>query len=98
MEATEKMFEDFQRRLLEQGMERGIEQGKEQGIEHGIEQGQQRVLQQFFRLRLGRALTEAEARVVAERTLRLGVERIEQVVLSSTASESAAWLADPDAI
>ena len=87
MEATQDLFEEFQQRLLRQGREEGIQEGwlkaRQLGLDH------------LAQCRLGRPLSDHEADAISERVQRLGAERIEEVVLGGTASEVAAWLADP---
>ena len=85
MQATEELFQEFQRRTLAQG------------VAQGVVQGERRALVKLFQLRLDRALTDAEADVVAERAERLGLDRVEQLVLTSSALDTAHWLADSTA-
>jgi hypothetical protein len=47
--------------------------------------------------RLGRPITETETATLADRLDRLGEERVEEVILSSSSEMLSAWLADPKA-
>ena len=77
MQATEELFQDFQRRLLAQGETNAVIK--------------------LFQMRLDRPLTEAESQLVSERAARLGLERLERVVLQSSPAETARWLSDSQA-
>ena len=90
---TREWFEQFQRQLREEGRKQGQTQGQEQGQA----QGRMQVLARLFEKRLGRPLEEAERAVVDERFRRSGEERLGDVVLSLSAEDLAAWLADPAA-
>jgi hypothetical protein len=70
-------------------VEQGLEQGREQGLEQGLER--------LYERRLGRALSEVERQTLRERWGRLGADRLDAVLLDSSAEGLAAWLADPEA-
>jgi hypothetical protein len=47
--------------------------------------------------RLGRPLTDAEKAALTDRLDRLGEERVEEVILSSSSEALGIWLTDPNA-
>jgi len=65
-------------------------------FEKGLDEGLKPLVHQFER-RLGRSLSSDERRALHERLLRLGADRLGDLVLDLAAQELAAWLADPDA-
>lgn len=87
---TREWFEQLQRRTKEEGVEQGLARGRKQG--------QLQAVARLVEKRLRRPLADADRSVLAERLDRLGEDRIDDVILSSSAETLAAWLADPLAI
>lgn len=81
-------FQQLYETIMQQQLQRGIEQGIEQGIAL--------VRRQCVR-RLARGLTAGEEASLRTRFVRLGPDRLADVVLDATPAELTAWLADPDA-
>jgi len=74
-----------------------VAQGIEQGIERGIEKGAEKALSHQFERRLGRPLTDQEHRALQERLVRLGSDRLGDVVFDLAPEALALWLADSGA-
>lgn len=55
-------------------------------------------LRRLFSRKLGRALTGEEGTALAQKLSRLGVERLEQVVLDLSSEALLSWLPDPNAV
>jgi hypothetical protein len=62
-----------------------------------VEKGREQECERLYERRLGRALSEGERTALRDRWARLGAERLEDVLLDSSAEVLAAWLADPAA-
>lgn len=92
----QQLYETIMQQQLQKGIAQGVERGIEQGIERGIERGVALVRRQCVR-RLARALTAGEEATLRDRFVRLGPDRLADLVLDATPAELTAWLADPDA-
>jgi len=80
-----------------QGRKEGRQEGRVQGRQEGRVQGRQEEVRRLFERRLGRRLRSHESRSFVERIGRLGLPRLEDIVLELDSLQLAAWLADPDA-
>ncbi|MFT3767701.1 MAG: hypothetical protein QM820_19785 [Minicystis sp.] len=70
-------------------------EAEEKGVERGIERGVEKVLHRLFARRVGRTLTTAEERALAERMQELGEDPIEDAVLALEGDALVRWLAEP---
>jgi hypothetical protein len=82
---TQEWFEQFTARKVEEG------------VQKAKESWQLETMARLCRKRLGRPLTEIENAALAERIDRLGEERVEEVILSSSPDALGIWLTDPNA-
>jgi hypothetical protein len=69
----------------------------EQSLKQAEDRGTMRKTARLYGLRLGRPLTDAERDTLAERLTRLGEDRVDQVMLTFSPDDLAAWLTDPNA-
>jgi flagellar biosynthesis/type III secretory pathway protein FliH len=86
---TQEWFEQFTARKVEEGVREGLRKAKESW--------QLETLARLCRKRLGRLLNEIENAALADRIDRLGEERVEEVILSSSPDALGVWLTDPNA-
>jgi hypothetical protein len=64
--------------------------------QRGLDEGKQLALARLFEKRLGRVMTDEERGTLADRFVRLGEDRLDEVVLTLASETLAAWLADPE--
>jgi hypothetical protein len=83
---------EVSQKLIKKGLKKGLKRGHEQGIEKGLQ-----ALAHLFERRIGRPLTEEEHHAVHERLLKLGPDRLGDVVLDLDTKALVTWLADPNA-
>lgn len=76
---TREWFEQLQRRVKEEG----------------VAQGRLQAVARFVEKRLRRPLADADRSLLADRLDRLGEDRVDDVILTSSPETLAAWLADP---
>ncbi len=69
--------------------------GEDRGFDRGVDRGVDRSFVRQFARRLGRPLTAGESKLLEDRRLLLGVERLDEVVLTYGPDALAVWLADP---
>jgi hypothetical protein len=86
------MASDLLRDAFLRGEKQGIEQGIEQGKEEGIGQGIDHLLRRLFTRRLGRTLTPQEQELVAKRASDMGLDHVEEAVLTLHGEALAQWL------
>lgn len=63
-----------------------------------VQEGQKKTLTHQFEKRLARPLSEAESLQLSEKIVRLGADRVSDVVLELTKDALALWLSDPAAV
>jgi hypothetical protein len=67
------------------------------GEDRGFDRGVDRSFERQFTRRLGRPLTTTERETLERRRVALGVERLDDVVLTFGSEALAVWLANPSA-
>jgi hypothetical protein len=71
--------------------------GEDRGFDRGVDRGVDRSFERQFTRRLGRPLTTTERETLERRRVALGVERLDDVVLTFGSEALAVWLANPSA-
>ena len=74
-----------------------LSQLEREAEELAVRRGQLQMMACFFKVRLGRHLTEAEHATLAEQFDRIGEGRVGEIVLSLSPEALEAWLTDPEA-
>jgi cation transport regulator ChaB len=82
---------------VQEVLPKAVQEGVQEALSKAKESWQLETVARLCGRRLGRSLTEAEHVVIADRLNRLGEERVEDVILSSSADALAIWLADLNA-
>ncbi|HLM72985.1 MAG TPA: hypothetical protein VK459_09850, partial [Polyangiaceae bacterium] len=98
---TQEWFEQFTARKVEEGVQEAVQEALPKAVQEALqgakESWQLETMTRLCRRRLGRPPTEIEKAAIADRIDRLGEERVEEVILSSSADALSAWLADRNA-
>lgn len=78
-------------------IQKSYEELRQERWQRGYLEGRIEMLVLFFARRLGRSLTDAEHAVLAERLVRLGEDRLIEILFTRDGPAAAAWFADPAA-
>jgi hypothetical protein len=99
---TQEWFEQFTARKVEEGMQEALPKAVQEALPKAVQEAKEswrlETMARLCQRRLGRPLTEIDNAALADRIDRLGEERVEDVILSSSTDALSAWLADPNAI
>jgi flagellar biosynthesis/type III secretory pathway protein FliH len=95
--AVQKQVQEALQKAVQEAVQEAVQKGHDEGLRDGLVEGQLQTTAKLFEKRLGRSLDEAERKTLAERLGRLGLDRVDDVVLSLSADAVARWLTDPSA-
>ena len=76
-------------------IQKSYEELRQERWQRGYLEGRIEMLAVFFAKRLGRSLTDAEHAALAERLVRLGKDRLIEILFTRDGEDAAAWFADP---
>ena len=93
---TREWYEQWCKQRREQELSQ-IERELKQAEELAVRLRQLQMMACFYKVRLGRPLTEAEHATLAEQFDRIGEGRVGEIVLSFSPEPLEAWLTDPEA-
>ena len=78
-------------------IQKSYEEFRQERWQRGYLEGRIEMLVLFFAKRLGRSLTDPEHAVLAERLVRLGEDRLIEILFTRDGEAAAVWFADPAA-
>ncbi|WP_437953749.1 hypothetical protein WME98_25875 [Sorangium sp. So ce296] len=93
MTEAQQWFEQLKQSIRDEARKEALPEG----LKEGLRAGQLQALATQFEKKLDRPLAETERSVLAERSDRLGLDRLDDVRLALSTDALAAWLADPAA-
>jgi hypothetical protein len=100
-EALPKAVQEALPKAVQEALPKAVQEALPKAVQEALqgakESWQLETMTRLCRRRLGRPPTEIEKAAIADRIDRLGEERVEEVILSSSADALSAWLADRNA-
>jgi hypothetical protein len=96
-EAVQEALPKAVQEALPKAVQEALPKAVQEALQGAKESWQLETMTRLCRRRLGRPPTEIEKAAIADRIDRLGEERVEEVILSSSSDALSAWLADRNA-